>query len=150
MKQAAGIFFYSTSTDRYLYLLRSDARNPSWSMPGGGIEKDETLLVGLTRECLEEMNIDITGFKLIPIQKFVNNDFIYHTFYCEVEKEFMPELNYEHIGYAWVGNDQYPKPLHPGLFSTINFDLVQDKLKALKGKRFQSVFQLTEYNTYNE
>jgi len=135
MKQAAGIFFYSTSTDRYLYLLRSDARNPSWSMPGGGIEKDETLLTGLTRECLEEMNIDITGFKLIPIQKFVNNEFTYNTFYCEVEKEFIPELNYEHIGYAWVGNDQYPKPLHPGLFSTINFDLVQDKLKALKEKR---------------
>lgn len=135
MKQAAGIFFYSTSTDRYLYLLRSDTRNPSWSMPGGGIEKDETLLEGLTRECLEEMNINIAGFKLIPIQKFVNNDFTYNTFYCEVEKEFIPNLNYEHIGYAWVGGDQYPKPLHPGLFSTINFDLVQDKLKALKEKR---------------
>ena len=135
MRQAAGIFFYSTTTDRYLFLLRSDARNPSWSMPGGGIEKDETLLEGLTRECLEEMNIDITGFKLIPIQKFVNNNFTYNTFYCEVEKEFTPVLNYEHIGYAWVGGDQYPKPLHPGLFSTINFDLVQDKLKALKEKR---------------
>jgi 8-oxo-dGTP pyrophosphatase MutT (NUDIX family) len=135
VRQAAGIFFYSTTTDRYLFLLRSDARNPSWSMPGGGIEKDETLLEGLTRECLEEMNIDITGFKLIPIQKFVNNNFTYNTFYCEVEKEFTPVLNYEHIGYAWVGGDQYPKPLHPGLFSTINFDLVQDKLKALKEKR---------------
>ena len=59
MRQAAGIFFYSTTTDRYLFLLRSDARNPSWSMPGGGIEKDETLLEGLTRECLEEMSLDI-------------------------------------------------------------------------------------------
>jgi 8-oxo-dGTP pyrophosphatase MutT (NUDIX family) len=136
MKQAAGIFFYSTTTDRYLFLLRSDARNPTWSMPGGGIEKGETLLEGLTRECAEEMSLDITGFKLIPIQKFVNNNsFTYNTFYCEVEKEFTPLLNHEHIGYAWVGNDQYPKPLHPGLFSTINFDLVQDKLKALKEKR---------------
>lgn len=135
MKQAAGIFFYSISTDRFLYLLRSDSKNPSWSMPGGGIEQNETLLDGLTRECMEEMNVDITGFKLIPIQKFVNNDFIYHTFYCEVIGEFMPILNHEHIGYAWVGNDQYPRPLHPGLFSTINFDLVQDKLKALKEKR---------------
>ena len=109
-------------------------------MPGGGIEKDETLLEGLTRECLEEMSLDITGFKLIPIQKFVNNNFTYNTFYCEVEKEFTPVLNYEHIGYAWVGGDQYPKPLHPGLFSTINFDLVQDKLKALKEKRLREPF----------
>lgn len=142
MKQAAGIFFYSTTTDRYLYLLRSDAKNPSWSIPGGGIEKEETLLQGLTRECLEEMNIDIAGYKLIPIQKFVNNDFTYHTFYCEVEKEFIPDLNYEHIGFAWVGNEQYPKPLHPGLFSTINFDVVQDKLKSLKEKRLLEPFSL--------
>ena len=135
MKQAAGIFFYSTTTDRYLYLLRSDPRTPSWSMPGGGIDKDETLFDGLARECMEEMQLDISGFKLIPIQKFVNNDFIYHTFFCAIENEFIPALNYEHIGYAWVGNDQYPKPLHPGLFSTINFELVQDKLQSLKEKR---------------
>jgi 8-oxo-dGTP pyrophosphatase MutT (NUDIX family) len=135
VKQAAGIFFYSTSTDRYLYLLRADTKNTCWSMPGGGIEQDETLLQGLTRECWEEMQVDIAGFKLVPIQKFVNSNFTYHTFYCEVEQEFIPRLNHEHTGYAWVGNDNYPKPLHPGLFSTINFDLVQDKLKQLKVKR---------------
>lgn len=135
MKQAAGIFFYSSSTDRFLYLLRTDARNQSWSIPGGGIEADETLLDGLTRECSEEMNIDITSFKLIPIQKFVNNNFVYHTFFCSVDDEFIPKLNHEHCGYAWVGNDQYPKPLHSGLFSTINFDLVKEKLISLKEKR---------------
>lgn len=104
-------------------------------MPGGGIEHDETLLQGLTRECWEEMQVDIAGCKLVPIQKFVNSNFTYHTFYCEVEQEFIPHLNHEHTGYAWVGNDNYPKPLHPGLFSTINFDLVQDKLRQLKVKR---------------
>jgi 8-oxo-dGTP pyrophosphatase MutT (NUDIX family) len=135
MTVAAGVFFYSKNTDRYLYLLRSDIRNPSWSIPGGSIEHNETLFEGLIRECSEEMCIDISGMKLIPIQKFVNASFTYHTFYCEVDDEFMPKLNYEHIGYAWVGSDQYPKPLHPGLFSTINFDLVQDKLKSLKEKR---------------
>jgi 8-oxo-dGTP pyrophosphatase MutT (NUDIX family) len=135
MKVAAGVFFFSTTTNRYLYLLRTDSRNTSWSIPGGTIENNETLLEGLTRECLEEMNIDITGFKLIPIQKFVNDTFTYHTFFCSVDNEFMPVLNHEHSGYAWVGEDQYPKPLHPGLFSTVNFDLVQSKLKSLKQKR---------------
>ena len=51
---------------------------------------------------------------------------------AEVEEEFPPILNDEHCGYAWVGDDKYPKPLHPGLFSTINIDNVVEKLASLK------------------
>ena len=131
IKQAAGVFFYSKSTKRYLYLLRSDQRSPTWSIPGGGIEKDEALFEGIVRECVEEMNFDISNLKLITIQKFVNNAFTYHTFFCEVEEEFIPELNDEHVGYAWVREGQYPKPLHPGLFSTVNIDIVIEKLNSL-------------------
>lgn len=130
-KQAAGVFFYSKSTNRYLYLLRSDNKNPTWSIPGGGIEEDETLLEGVSRECHEEMSYDISSLKLIPIQKFVNNSFIYHTFFCEVTDEFIPNLNHEHVGYAWVIEGLYPKPLHPGLFSTVNIDIVIEKLNSL-------------------
>ena len=130
-KQAAGVFFYSKSTQRYLYLLRSDQRSPTWSIPGGGIEQDETLLEGIERECIEEMGFSTVDIKLIPIQKFVNNNFVYHTFFCEVEEEFIPTLNSEHVGYAWVKEGQYPKPLHPGLFSTVNIDIVIEKLNSL-------------------
>ena len=130
-KQAAGVFFYSKSTKRYLYLVRADQRSPTWSIPGGGIEINETLFEGIGRECIEEMNFDISDLKLIPIQKFVNNTFTYHTFFCEVEAEFIPALNDEHVGYAWVKEGQYPKPLHPGLFSTVNIDIVIEKLNSL-------------------
>lgn len=129
--QAAGVFFYSSSTNRYLYLLRADPKNHTWSIPGGGIEKNETLYEGIERECNEEMGFFDHNLKLIPIQKFVNNSFTYHTFFCAVEKEFIPNLNNEHIGYAWVEEGQYPKPLHPGLFSTVNIDIVTEKLKLL-------------------
>lgn len=132
MSISAGIFFYSNNTNRYLFLLRTD-KNASWSIPGGKIEKNETLLSGLKRECLEEISFDISNHKLIPIQQFVNNTFVYHTFFCKVNFEFIPILNKEHCGYAWVIKDQYPKPLHPGLFSTINFDVVKEKLKLIEG-----------------
>lgn len=129
---SAGIFFYSTSTHRFLYLLRNDDKIPgNWGIPGGKVEKDETLFEGVERECIEEIGYFPKSPKLIPIQKFVNNNFTYHTFYCEVEHEFIPKLNEEHCGYAWVEPQHYPKPLHPGLFNTINFDIVQDKLKEL-------------------
>lgn len=131
IRQAAGVFFYSKSTKRYLYLLRSELKSPTWSIPGGGIDKGETLLEGVARECREEMEFSIDNLKLIPIQKFVNNNFIYNTFFCEVDEEFIPTLNDEHVGYAWVTEGQYPKPLHPGLFSTVNIDIVIEKLNSL-------------------
>ena len=132
---SGGVFFYSTQSNRYLYLLRTDAKNPgNWGIPGGKIEESETLLEGIARECEEEIGYFPNNAKLIPIQKFVNNTFTYHTFFCEVEAEFIPKLNDEHCGFAWVGEGQYPKPLHPGLFSTVNFDVVQEKLNALTKK----------------
>ena len=132
---SAGVFFYSESTKRFLYLLRNDSKNPgNWGIPGGKIEGDETLLEGLQRECIEEISYFPDNAKLIPIQKFVNNSFTYHTFFCKVDNEFIPTLNDEHCGYAWVGNKQYPKPLHPGLFSKVNMDNVQEKLKTLTKK----------------
>jgi 8-oxo-dGTP pyrophosphatase MutT (NUDIX family) len=135
MNQSAGVFFYSSNTQRYLYLLRTDNKNPgNWGIPGGKIEEGETLFDGMIRECQEELGYFPTNPKLIPIQKFNNNTFTYHTFFCEVADEFVPILNEEHCGYAWVGDNQYPKPLHPGLFSTVNFDVVQDKLKTLTKK----------------
>ena len=130
MNISAGIFFYSKNTKRYLYLLRND-KSPSWSIPGGKIDKNETLLIGLERECLEEMSVWNKDWKLIPIQKFTNNTFTYHTFFCEIDNEFIPTLNDEHCGYAWVKDEHYPKPLHPGLFSTVNIDIVQEKLSIL-------------------
>ena len=132
---SAGVFFYSKNTNRFLYLLRTDHKNPgNWGIPGGKIENDETIIEGLERECIEELGMWPNNAKLIPIQKFVNKTFIYYTFFCEVEVEFIPILNNEHCGYAWVGENQYPKPLHPGLFNTVNFDIVQDKLYALTKK----------------
>lgn len=132
---SAGVFFYSSHTNRFLYLLRTDTKNPgNWGIPGGKIEEDETLLEGVIRECEEEIGFFPDHAKLIPIQKFVNHTFTYHTFFCEISEEFIPILNVEHCGYAWVGENQYPKPLHPGLFSTVNMDIVQDKLKTLMKK----------------
>lgn len=130
-KQAAGVFFYSQSTNKFLYLLRTDKQNPTWSIPGGGIEDGETLADGIKRECIEEMGFFDPNMKLIPIQKFVSGNFTYHTFFCEVEDEFIPDLNHEHVGYAWVKSGLYPKPLHPGLFSTVNIDIVIEKLNSL-------------------
>jgi len=132
---SAGIFFYASNTKRFLYLMRNDEKTQNtWGIPGGKLEINETILEGLARECTEEIGYFPSDLKLIPIQKFVNNNFTYHTFFCKIDDEFIPTLNDEHIGYCWLDKTIYPKPLHPGLFNTVNFDIVQEKLGNILSK----------------
>jgi 8-oxo-dGTP pyrophosphatase MutT (NUDIX family) len=128
---AVGVWFRSNQTGRYLYLLRNDPKHPgAWGLPGGKIETGETLLGGMERECQEELGSFPVYQRLIPIEKFTSADsaFVYHTFVCVVESEFTPVLNDEHLGYAWIDEGTWPRPMHPGLWSTINIDAVQNKI----------------------
>ena len=132
---AVGVWFYSISTDRYLYLLRNDVKNPGcWGLPGGKVDAGENLQEALTRECTEEIGIWPEAIKLVPIEKFtsIDNKFSYHTFFCLVENEFVPILNNEHYGYSWIKSGVWPKPLHPGLWTTINFKEILDKIDGIK------------------
>jgi 8-oxo-dGTP pyrophosphatase MutT (NUDIX family) len=132
---AVGVWFYSVSTGRYLYLMRNDAKHPgSWGLPGGRIEENETLKDAMFRECHEELGFVPDFMRLVPIEKFttVDGKFAYHTFYCSVENEFTPILNSEHLGYAWINSGTWPKPMHPGLWSTVNFEAVRYKVQTIE------------------
>ena len=134
---AVGVLFYSLSTHRYLFVLRNDPKHPeSWGLPGGKIEHNESIMAAITRECQEEMGVMPDYHKLIPIEKFTSADknFNYHTFFCSVDQEFIPSLNHEHIGYAWIESGVWPKPMHPGLWNTVNFDVVQHKLEIIMSR----------------
>ena len=133
--EGVGTFIYSTSTHRYLFLLRNTSKySGTWGLAGGKIDADEHILESLTRELNEELGYDFLNVKVIPIEKFTsdNGHFSYHTFLIPVDEEFVPELNYEHRGYCWVRLEDHPKPLHPGVWRTINFEAVASKIKTLE------------------
>lgn len=132
---AVGVWFYSVATKRYLYLMRVDDKHPNcWGLPGGKIEQGESMLAAIERECREEIGGMPEFLRLVPLEKFTSGDgiFTYNTFFCSVEGEFTPELNDEHCGYAWLEGGIWPKPMHPGLWSTVNFDAVQTKISTLQ------------------
>jgi 8-oxo-dGTP pyrophosphatase MutT (NUDIX family) len=133
--KAVGVWFYCPGTRRYLYLLRNDSKYPdTWGLAGGKVEYGETLIEAIQRECSEELGAMPNYKQLIPIEKFTSPDsaFEYHTFWCGVEQEFVPELNHEHVGYAWIGTGRWPRPLHPGLWNTVNLDAVQQKIRQIE------------------
>ena len=133
--ESCGALVYCIKTHRYLFLLRSGAKHAgSWGLVGGKLEAGETVAQALLREIAEEIGDVIPDPKLIPIEKFTseNKNFIYHTFLITVDSEFIPQLNDEHRGYAWVPLKDYPKPLHPGVWRTFNFKSVVEKLKTIE------------------
>ena len=137
--KAAGVWFLAQQTGRYLYLLRNDIKHPgAWGLPGGKIEPNETLLGGMERECTEELGLFPEYKQMMPLEKFTSADgvFEYHTWVCVVEQEFVPVLNNEHLGYAWLDRGHWPKPMHPGLWNTVNLDAIQDKIAIIERSIF--------------
>jgi 8-oxo-dGTP pyrophosphatase MutT (NUDIX family) len=101
---------------------------------GGKIERNETVLEGLMREIKEEIGGEIKDAKIVPIEQYTsdNGKFVYHTFFIKVDEEFVPELNHEHKGYCWVKLDDFPRPLHPGVYRTFMFDVNREKIKTIE------------------
>lgn len=134
----SGALFYTLDTHRFLFLHRTKGKqNNLWGLVGGTNEGTETPWESLKREISEEIGtVEIK--KTIPLETFVSNDdkFQFHTYLCLVENEFIPILNDEHDGYAWVTFTKWPKPLHHGLRNTL-----QNKTNQLK---LETVFKLIE------
>jgi len=130
----SGALFYATATKRFLFLYRNNGKhNNVWGLPGGTGEKCETPHQTLLREIREETGQNWDVIKTLPLETYVSKDsrFTYHTYVCIVKNEFLPTLNSEHSGYAWVGYDKWPKPLHSGLRSTLSNRINRAKLETV-------------------
>lgn len=129
----SGAIIYARDTKRFLFLHRTKGRSGNlWGLVGGTNELAETPWEGLKREIFEEIG-EITIKKTMPLETFVSNDtkFLFHTYLCVVDKEFLPILNNEHDGYAWVDFGRWPKPLHNGLKNTLTNKINQTKLETV-------------------
>jgi 8-oxo-dGTP pyrophosphatase MutT (NUDIX family) len=104
----------------------------TWGLPGGKVNTNETVVDGLNREIHEELGGKIIAPKFLPIEMFTSNNeqFIYHTYFVAVDYEFIPDLNSEHVGYAWLPLTATPKPLHPGVSRTLTSEDIVKKIQT--------------------
>lgn len=140
----SGALFYNLDSKRFLFLHRANGKQKDlWGLVGGTNEGSETPWEGLRREIQEEIGqVDI--IKTMPLETFVSYDshFSFHTYLCIVKEEFIPKLNQEHNGYAWVSFGKWPKPLHHGLRNTLQSKINLNKL--------ETVFKVVELITDDE
>ena len=109
LNQSVGTIFFSKKTQRYLFVLRSKSSHENtWAFVGGKVEHGETAYAALQREIEEELGFVPSIEKTIPIEQFTNK------------------------GYAWTTIDGWPKPLHPGVFSTFKIEEIIEKIKTIR------------------
>lgn len=131
----SGGFFLAKDTKRFLLLHRTQGRTAgTWGLVGGKKEpSDATPFDALKREIEEEIGKIPVIKKTVPLELFTSNDqnFQYNTYVVIVEHEFVPSLNKEHSGYAWVNYDHWPRPLHQGVKNSLNNKVIKAKLELL-------------------
>lgn len=128
----SGGIFVSKETKRFLFLLRN--KENVWGFVGGQKEpSDQTPYEALLREITEEIATSPKIEKTVPLELYTSNDgsFFYHTYVLIVEKEFLPKLNGEHCGYAWVDYGNWPKPLHLAVKTSLNNKANKNKLEVI-------------------
>lgn len=132
--EGVGALIRANKTDRYLFLLRNTGSYAfTWALPGGKLDINESMDLALAREIQEELGGMIVDAELVLIERFVSNNgrFHYHTYFVDVDDEFVPVLNSEHVGYAWLPLASAPRPLHPGLQRTLTSQSVLGKIATV-------------------
>jgi ADP-ribose pyrophosphatase YjhB (NUDIX family) len=134
-KTGVGTLFVSTETKRILLNLRAPHKTHPmcWSLWGGMVEDNEQPKEALLRELREEMNFEPDIEKIYPFDVYQSRDkhFKYFSFVCVVKEEFIPELNSESAGYAWIDFGQWPKPMHLGAKISFCNKKAEDRLRLI-------------------
>lgn len=132
--ECSGAIICARDTNRVMLLQKRDGRNAGrWGLVGGKTQSDESAWQGLLREIEEEIGIIPEIKKTLPLEKFVSNDslFKFHTYFCVVEKEFIPKLSNEHTAWGWFSLVRLPKPIHKGLDLSIHNKIIQTKIQTI-------------------
>ena len=100
-----------------------------WEIPGGKLELNEDLILGLKRETKEETGLDIEVDREISVRDFTINDELkieLHPFLCNAIDIDNIKLSEEHSEYLWIDLKDSKKKLteffHPEIDILLNLE----------------------------
>lgn len=132
VKTGVGTLIKSKNTNRVLLICRQTRSfNGQFCLVGGKVKKNESMIEGLCREIIEEIGFMPEIVKITRLSEFMTEDktFAFLSSLLVVENEFVPLLNNECSGYAWVNIDYLPKPLHPSIKEILKDKFLIDCIK---------------------
>jgi len=131
--RSAGALFKAEDTNRVLFVQRSLKKTfpHKWEFIGGKIYPSESLTDGLQREIIEEIGFLPEIINNAPLNCFLSEDknFKYVSVIIKTPREFIPQLNSEHTGYAWVDIQKPPYPLHIRIKEMLDANLIKESIE---------------------
>lgn len=85
-----------------ILMLKRTYGNKGWSLPGGGVDPGETIHQALTRECREELGLDIYDVVLTGFYYHSNINAQVGIFRCSIPSNKEINLSSEHSDYKWA------------------------------------------------
>ncbi|MFN5459245.1 MAG: NUDIX hydrolase [Bacteroidota bacterium] len=78
-----------------------------YGLPGGKLDPNENLLDALTRECKEEVGLEVFPKHLIFLPKISSNK--EHAFFYTTKFNGEPKLDFEHDDFQWINPNNLSK-----------------------------------------
>lgn len=88
MQRIDVVYALITDESRTKLLMVQNKDNGRWTLPGGKVEKNETLDTAVVREAKEETELEIAVFGVVAVNEYIivekQEHFIYFTFKAEI------------------------------------------------------------------
>jgi ADP-ribose pyrophosphatase YjhB (NUDIX family) len=95
------------------YLLARRRDIGLWNLPGGGLERGETVEQGLAREVMEEVGATIRVVRLVGVYSKPQKNEIVLTFLCKLASDDEPTTSDEVSEIGWFKPDRIPDDTLP-------------------------------------
>lgn len=123
---------FITSSERVLLIKeRHSDGTPFWTLPGGGIQHNESVAAGLKRELREELNCQSRVGELLTTFCYAHSQSRrlsqYIVFTCQVLSDIEPSLTEGVIDYRWVDSHTLPPRTIPQVRSVCRQTLQHSK-----------------------
>ena len=96
-----------------------------WSVPMGGVEKDETFREGAARELQEETTLDINPKDLVYLGTIKDGKYnrLCKIYKAEMDGKPKPTLDHEHSDWGYYDKDSLPHPIEERMKQILELNL---------------------------